>query len=67
MIFMQLMPYNAPNHMYVFKKFSGGDTPGPPFDNVTQNRPPSLQNPGCSPESTTRTQSPVRSETGSRR
>ena len=46
-IFMQQMQYNAPIRMHVFQNFYGGDTPGPPFGAVSQNRAPLLQNPGC--------------------
>ena len=49
MIFMQQMQYNAPNRKYVFRKFSGGETHGPPFGAGTQNRAPPLQNRGCEP------------------
>ena len=37
---MQQMQYNAPNHMYVFQNFSGGEIPGAPFSAGTQNRAP---------------------------
>ena len=42
MIFMEEMQYNTANRMYVFQNFSGGDTFGPSFGAVTQNRPPPL-------------------------
>ena len=37
----QQMQYNAPNRMYDFHNFSGGNIPWPPLGAVTQNRNPS--------------------------
>ena len=51
---MQQMQYNSPNLMYVFRKFSMGDTARISFNTETQNRPSlgplPLQNPGHVPK-----------------